>query len=253
MPRKILGVWGQSRQGTPTKKPEYPIVQPQSQRPGGSGDGGDCRDSIPPIPRALQRRVAARRPHAPSQRLQQKPTFVDKNQASLTLEALFLVAANIRDASGQFPLRPARGRGARASADSNPTDAANAAHTPDETPRRTIAGSCPALKVRSNPPVRIPSTECLASTPRSIQSVGARTAWALCPDEAWTAACCRVSTRSSNDVPTKHWSQRSQPLPSTPFPSRKAWLRLFDGLRAYRGFLSVSCPNCTEATPFSIN
>lgn len=173
------------------------IVQPQSQRPGGSRDGSNCCDSTPFIPRALHGRAAARCPHTPSQRLQQKPTFVDKNQASLTFEALFLVAANIRDASGRSPPRPARGRGAPAFADSSPIDATNAAHTPDETPRRTIAGSCLAPKVRSSRPVRIPSTACRASTPRSIRSAGARTAWAPCLDEVWIAA--RASAHSAKD------------------------------------------------------
>jgi len=55
------------------------VVQPQTQRPRGSGDGGDRRDSIASIPRSLQGRVAPRCPHTPPQRLQQKPTFVEKN------------------------------------------------------------------------------------------------------------------------------------------------------------------------------
>jgi hypothetical protein len=54
-------------------------------------------------------------------------------------------------------------------------------------------------------------------------------------------------------VPMTHWSPRSQPLPSTTFPSRTAWPRLFDGLRAFRGFLWVSCLNCTESGSLSIN
>jgi hypothetical protein len=184
----------------------------------------------------LQGRVAPRRPHTPPQWLQQKPTFVDKNQASLTLEALFLVAAKIRDASGQCPPRSVRGLGARASADSSPTDASNAAHTPDETPRRTIAESRPALKVRSIPPVHTPRTVCREPTPQPIRPVGGRTAWALCLDEAWTVVCFRASTPSSSGVPMRCWNQRPQPLPSMMFPSRRAWLQLFDGLRAFRGF-----------------
>jgi hypothetical protein len=54
-------------------------------------------------------------------------------------------------------------------------------------------------------------------------------------------------------VPRKRWSQLTQPLPSTTYPSRRAWPRFFDGLRASRGFLLVSCCNCTELTSFSIN
>ena len=229
------------------------VVQPKPQRPGRSGDGGDRCDSIASIPCTLQGRFAPRRPHAPPQGLQQKPTFVEKNQASLTFEALFLVAAKIRDASGQCPPRSVRGLAAPASVDSSLTDAANAARIPDDTRRRTVAGSCRALKVRSIHPARIPNTECRESKQRSIRSAGGRTAWGLCLDDAWTGACFHASTPASIGGPMKRWSQQPQPLPSTTYPSRKAGLRSFDGLRVFRGFQLVSCPNCTEATPFSIN
>jgi len=229
------------------------VVQPQTQRPRGAGDGGNRRDSIASIPRTLQGRVAPWRPHTPPQRLQQKPTFVEKNQASLTFEALFLVAAKIRDANGQCPPRFVRGLAAPASADSSPIDAANAAHTRDETPRRTVAGSCRAPKVRSIHPAHIPNTECREPEQRPIRSVGGRTVWTLCLDEAWTGACFRVSMPAASGGPMKRWSQRPQPLPSTTFPARRAWLQPFDGLRASRGFLLVSCPYCTEAPAFSIN
>lgn len=76
------------------------VIQSQPQRPRGACDGSNRRNAFPPIPGTLDGRVACRRPHSPPQRLQQKPTFVEKNQASLTFEALFLVAAKIRDASG---------------------------------------------------------------------------------------------------------------------------------------------------------
>ena len=229
------------------------VVQSQPQRPRRAGDGGDRRNAITSIPYTLDGRVARRGPHSPPQRLQQKPTFIEKNQASLTLEALFLVAAKIRDASGQCPPRFVRGLAAPASADSSPADAATAAHTPDETSRRTVAGSCPAPKVRSIHPVHTPNTVCRAPMQRPIRSVGGRTAWELCPDDAWTVACFRASTPSSTGVPMTRWSPRPQPLPSTTYPSRRAWPRLFDGLRASRGFLLVSCPNCTEPATFSIN
>lgn len=228
------------------------IVQPQPQRPGSPGHGGDRRDSIASIPRALQGSVTAGRPHAPPQRLQQKPAFVEKNQASLTFEALFLVAAKIRDAGGQCPLRFVRGLAAGASADSSPTGAAIAAHTRDGTPRRTVVGSSRAPMVRSIHPAHTPSTECREPTRRPIRSVGGRTAWAFCLDEAWFAACYRVSTPSAIGMPRKRWSQRSQLLPSTSFPSRRAWLQSYDGLRASQGFLMVSCPNYTETTLVSI-
>jgi hypothetical protein len=229
------------------------VIQPQPQRPRGAGDGSDCRNAIMSIPDTLEGRVARRRPYTPPQRLQQKPTFIEKNQASLTFEALFLVAATRRDTSGRCPLRFVRGRASPASGDSSPADAATAAHIPDETPRRTVAGSCPVPRVRSIHPVHTPNTVCRAPRQRPIRSVGGRTAWEPCPDEAWAVACLHVSKPSSTGVPRTRWSPPPQPLPSTTCPSRKAWPRFFDGLRASRGFLLVSCPNCTERATFSIN
>jgi len=229
------------------------VVHSQPKRPWSAGDGGDRRDAIASIPGTLKGRMAGWRPYSPTQRLQKIPTFVEKNQASLPLEALFLVAAKFRDANGRCPPRFVRGRVAPASVDSNRADAATAAHILDETPRRTVAGSCPAPTVRSSHPAHIPNTACREPVPPPIRFADAPTIWAFFPNEAWTVACCRASTLSSNDVPMTHWSPRSQPLPSTTYPSRKAWPRLFDGLREFRGFLLVSCPNCTETGSFSIN
>lgn len=229
------------------------VVHPQPQRPRSAGDGGDRRDAIASIPDALKGRVASRRPYPPPQRLQKIPTFVEKNQASLPFEALFLVAAKSRDASRQFRPRFVRGHAAPAFVDSSRADAVTAAHTPDETPRRTVAGSCPAPTVRSSHQAHIPNTACREPVPPPIRFADAQIIWAFFLNEAWTATCCRASTLSSNDVPKTRWSPRSQPLPSTTSPSRKAWPRLFDALRAFRGFLLVSCPNCTGSGSFSIN
>ncbi|GEM_PF-5264137 len=229
------------------------VVHPQPQRPRSAGNGGDRSDAIASIPGTLKGRVAGRCPYASPQRLQKIPTFIEKNQASLPLKALFLVAAKFRDASGRCPPRFVRGRAAPASVDSSRVDAATAAHIPDETPRRIVAVSRPAPTVRSSHPAHIPNTAYRESVRRPIRFVDAPTIWAFFPNEAWTVACCRASTISSNDVPMTRWSPQSQPLPSTTYPSRRAWPRLFDGLRAFRGFLLVSCSNCTESGLFSIN
>lgn len=229
------------------------VVHPQPQRPRSAGDGGDRSDAIASIPDTLKGRLAGRCPYPSPQRLQKKPTFVEKNQASLPLEALFLVAAKFRDASRRWPPRFVRGRAAPASVDSSRADAATAAHIPDETPRRIVAVSCPAPTVRSSHPAHIPNTAYREPVPPPIRFVDAPTIWAFFPNETWTVACCRASTLSSNDVPMTRWNPQSQPLPSTTYPSRRAWPRLSDGLRAFRGFLLVSCPNCTESGLFSIN
>lgn len=229
------------------------VVQSQSQRPGRACDGGERRDPVTSIPGTLNGRVPCRCPHSPPRRLQQKPTFIDKNQASLTFEALFLVAAKCRDASGQYPPRCVLGLATRASADSSPTDAAAAAHTPDDNPRRTIAGSCLAPTVRSNRRAHNPNNACRATRRRQVLSAAELKAWASCLDEASLEVCSHASTHCAIGMPMRRWSQRPQPLPSTTCPSRRAWPRSFDGLRAFPGFLLVSCPDCTEATIFSIN
>lgn len=229
------------------------VVQSQPQRPGSACDGGDRRNAVTSIPGTLDGRLARRGPHSPPQGLQQKPTFIEKNQASLTFEALFLVAAKIRDASVQCPPRCVRGLAARASGDSSPVDAAVAARIPDDNPRRTVAGSCPAPVVRSIHRAHTPNTACRASKQRPTPSVAGLKAWEVCPDAAWIVVCFHASTRFSSGMPMKRWSRLPQPLPSTICPSRRAWPRSFDGLRASRGFLLVSCTNCTEPTLFPIN
>lgn len=227
------------------------VVQSQPQRPGSTRDGGDRRNAVASVPGTLNGRVASRGPHSPPRRLQQKATFVEKHQASLTFEALFLGAARCRDATGQCPPRCVLGLAVRASADSTPTDAAAAAHTPDENPRRTIAGSCPAPAVPSIRRAHTPNNACRASTQRPVPSVAGRKASASCPDEASIEVRFPASQRLSSGIPMKRWSQLSQPLPSMTCPSRRAWPRSFDGLRASRDFLLVSYFNCTEPTTFS--
>lgn len=229
------------------------VVQSQPQRPRSPCDGGDRRDAIASVPGPLNGRVACRGPHSPPQGLQQIATFVDKNQASLAFEALFLVAARCRDAIGQCPIRCVLGPAVRASADSSPTDAATAAHTPDENLRQTIAGSCPAPTVRSNRQAHNPNIACRASMQRRVLSVAGLKVWASCQDEPSLEACSHASTHFASGTPMTHWNRLPQPHPSTTRPSRRAWPRSSDGLRASRGFLLVSCSNCTELTTFSIN
>lgn len=229
------------------------VIQAQPQSPRGLRHGGDCRDSIPSIPRALQWRATSRRPDAPLQRLQQIPAFVEENQASLPFEALFLVAAKFRDASGRSPLRFVRGLAAPAFVDSSPTHAATAARNWDETPRRTVARSRRVQEARSNRPARNPNNECRAPMLRPIPYIGGRTTWALAPDVAGLATGCRVSMPSSIGTPRKRWNRRLQPHPSTTCPARTAWLQSYDGLRASQGFRLVSCRHYTKAARVSIN
>lgn len=221
------------------------IIQPQSRGPRRSGHSSNRCDPIATIPRPLDRRAAFRCPHASSQRLQQIPAFIDKNQASLPFEALFLVAARFRDANGQSPARFAHERGVPASADSNQDGAAIVARTRDGNRRGTNAGSCLAPRGQSNRLARIPNDACPATMPPPIPSAVERKVWAIVPDAAWTATCLRVSRLSASDAPKRHWNQLPRPLPSTTCPARKAWPRFFDELRVFQGFLVVSCRNYT--------
>lgn len=229
------------------------VVHSQPQRPGRTCDGGDCRNAVASVPGTLNGRVASRCPHSSSRRLQQKAAFIEKNQASLTFEALFLVAAKCRAAIGQRSLRCVRGLAARASADSNPTDAAAAAHNPDENLRRTIAGSCPAPTVQSSHRAHTPNNVYLASRQRPVLSVVGQKAWVSCLDGASLEACSHASMHFAIGMPMTHWNRLPQPLPSMACPSRRAWPRSSDGLRASRGFLLVSCSHCIETTKFPIN
>lgn len=77
---------------------EQVVVQTETFSPGSAGQSRQCSDAVVSVPGMLDRRLAHRSPHAPSQRLKQVATFVQKNQASLTYETLFLAAAIRRGA-----------------------------------------------------------------------------------------------------------------------------------------------------------
>jgi hypothetical protein len=183
------------------------IVQSQPGGPRRSRNRSHRRDPIVAVPGALERCAAQRGPHTPPQRLQQIPTFIEKYQASLSLEALFLVAAKFRDASERCPPRSVLGHAVPASADSSQVGAATAARSPDENSHRIIAGSCPAPGGRSSHRARIPNNVCPETTPPPIRSAGARRASVFYQDVAGTAACCRASMPFSSDAPKKHWNQ----------------------------------------------
>jgi len=229
------------------------VVQPQPQCPGSLCHGGKGGNTIASIPRALQWRAAARRPDAPSQWLQQIPAFIEKNQASLPFEALFLGAAKFGDARERSPLHFARGRVAPAFVGSNPADAEVAVRTGDETRRRTVARSHLAREVRSNRPEHIPNTACRGLRLPPVWCVDRQTAWAAGRDAAWLAAGSHASRPSAIGIPRKRWNRLSQPHLSTTCPARTAWLQSYGGFRAFRGFRLVSCCYCTQPACISIN
>jgi len=218
------------------------VVQPQPQRPRGAGDGGERRKAIASIPHPLQGRLARRGPHPPPQRLQQKPTFIEKNQASLTFEALFLAAASRRGANGQSPSRRVLELAALASAHSSPFDAAACRRNRDGIPRQISAESNRELAGRSNPTARNPSAAYRASK-RPATAVAAAAAISVRDqDEAWAAAFSRrrAARLASSGLPTTDWTPPTQPLPPAISPARKAGLQYIGELPALREFLKVS-------------
>jgi hypothetical protein len=64
-------------------------ADPPSRR--GERDGADDAQPVVAIPRTLDRRLAARGPSAPIDRLQAKTRFIDKNDASAYSASLFLI------------------------------------------------------------------------------------------------------------------------------------------------------------------
>lgn len=225
------------------------VIQAEPTGPRRASNGRQSSDPIVTIPDSLDRRVSRRSPHSPPQRLEQIATFIEKNQASLPFEALFLAAASSRGSSGQWRLRSARALVVLASGDSNRADAAIGAHRQGGTARQKVAGSCRAQAARSTPTARIPNAASPASGRRPIRIAAEPKASVFGPDEVLRAACYRVATPPSTDVLKTHWRLPQQLLLSTSFPAQTAGLRFSDGFRALRDFLMVSCTYSSGSAP----
>jgi hypothetical protein len=117
------------------------VVEPHARRPWCATEGRQGGDSVVSTPRILLGCASPRGPYSPSQRLEQIATFVEKNDASLPCEALFLTAANLRDSSGQWQLHPAHVPEQGASGDSNPAHGATATPSRGDNEPQTAAES----------------------------------------------------------------------------------------------------------------
>lgn len=219
------------------------VIQAEAARPGSSAQGRHRRDAIMSVPGMLHRRVAALGPHSTTQRLQQKAAFIDKNQASLPLGALFLVAASARFASGRFRLRGAREQAALASANSSRADARAFRHNRDDSPRQIAAESNPARGARTTRRVRNPSAVSPAAARPVTFAAPVATTSARALGEAWPAASAhrRVARLASSGWPMTNWNLLPQPLSPTISPAQKAGLPHVGELRALREFQWVSC------------
>jgi len=204
--------------------------------------GHDC-DAIAPVPGMLHWRVATLRPHSTPQGLQQKATFIEKNQASLPLGALFLVAASADSASGRSPLRGVRGHAALVSADSNPSRAVACRHNRDGNPRRTTARSDLALRDQSNPPADSPNAAYPTLAPRATLAGRMAAISARDQDEASprVSAHLRAARHPSSDLPRTCSNRLLQPLPPAISLAQRAGLPHVGELPAHREFQQVSC------------
>ena len=218
------------------------IVQTKPFSPRSTGERRHRRDTVMAIPRILNRRLPTRSPDAASQRLQQEPALIEKHQASLLFEALFLAAATRRGANGQWPARCVRGRAVRASGHSNPACVAASPHNRRDTAHQTDGGLHRARAVRSTRLARSPSKKCPVATQSVVAAAAGDSISAWNRDSVWGGVPPRLSPSKpdSSGWQTICCSRPWQPLPSTISPAQKAGLLSFDELPAPRGSLKVS-------------
>src|SRR5262245_21264070 len=227
------------------------VVQTKALCPGSDGEGAQCTEAIMSIPGVLDRRLATRSPDAAPQRLQQKPAFVEKDQASLAIGPLFLAAATCRGARRRRPVRSVPWPAARVSGHSSPVCGAAFPRNRRDTALRTSARSTASPAGTSRPAWQSPSAQHRAAAPPANVGVAAGSSAALGRHGAWTAALGSraVPVRPSNGSPTKRWNPPPQPLPSAFSPAPEAALRSGDGLPAPREFQKVSCIATYSRTP----
>lgn len=223
------------------------IVQAKSIGPRCASNCGQRGDSVVTIPHMLDRRHPTRGPHPAPQRLQQIATFVEKDDASLTFEALFLSAANLRGSNGRWRSRPVRALAVSASADSIRACGASGARSQDGTAHRTAGRSCLGQAAQSIRMTRSPNAAFLVTKPQPTSPAVGMRASAYAPDGASRATYSRGATPPSNDAPKRRSSQQPQLRPPMSFPARTAELRSSGEFQAIRDFLMVSCRHCSES------
>ena len=225
------------------------VIQPESFRPRGAGEGRQCRDSVVSVPSVLQWRLANRSPHAAPQWLKQIATFVEKNQASFTFETLFLAAAIRRGATERSPVRFVLGHVAPASVDSSQDCAEACPRSPRGIRSQTVGESSLGPADMSTPKASNPNNRSPVSTRPIVPCAVRATSLVVGQDaDGRVMTCCRrVSIFPSNGTLKKHYIRPPQPLPSTSSLARKAGLQSFDELPAPQDFLMVSCPQFTRS------
>jgi hypothetical protein len=120
------------------------------------------RQPVVPVPGMLDWGVTSRRPGSLPAGSQYKATFIEKNDASLLSQPLFLSATNLGRASDRSPLRCVPAHAARASDTSSREHAAGATHDQHDTERRRNTRSLRTPEGRSTarcrtPPPQVPA------------------------------------------------------------------------------------------------
>jgi hypothetical protein len=213
-----------------------------------------CHGSNPGMvePWTLNRRLPFRSPNLTPKRLEQKPTFIKKNNTSIAFEALFLTAANLRGSTERWHRLAARELVAWVAVGSNPVGEAGVECNWDGTSPKTAAQPCPALVDLSIRQARIPSIAFRTSAIPSECRIALQTTLESGPDAVWMTGLLRFAKHLSSDSQKKHYSQYSQPLPLMYSPARTSGLRFFDGFRELGDCLLVSCTHSTDS-PFSFH
>jgi hypothetical protein len=166
-----------------------------------------------------------------SQRLQQKPTFIKKDNTSIAFEALFLTAANLRGSTERWHRRAARERVAWVAVGSSPVGEASEECNWDGTSPQTAAQSCPAPVDPSIRQARIPNIVFRTSVPPSVRRIASPTILEFDLDGVSVKAQLRFAKHLSSDLQKKYYSQYSQPFPIMYSPARTSGLRSCDGFR----------------------
>ena len=233
---------------------EQLVVQTQSRCPGRSTDCGQCRDSVVAVPGVLYRRFAPRCPDASPERLKQIATFIEKNQASFAIEALFLAAAKHRGASARLLFRRVPSPAALASVGSSQVSEATGECSLGGNQPRTAAGSCHGPTGPSTQTVCIPSIACHVTRLISTAIAGYSLAANRVHDWVLIVTCRRGANSFAIATRKIRSTRQSWPRRSTASPWQIVSQRFADAVPMFLGNLLVSCPKHTKsqtAIPFS--
>jgi hypothetical protein len=205
--------------------------------------GRDCRQSVASIPTIMNRRLAAWRPSPPNNRLEHKATFIKENEATTASARVFLYAATLSDATGQWLFRCVRGLDARVSGNSNPKRPEYAKHDKDDNPHQSACRSPLLRDLESTTRSCNREQQDLLSTTQPTFGVACPRA---CKADVVAACSLKLSSHHVGRHPASEPPSRAQLRPCEPLGEyrihRPAMLpHAADAVRVLLGFLLVSC------------